>query len=127
MSADLGGVRVRDPEALAIAEQLPVTARRLRRIVRDISAIGSYDLGFRVAGTPEDRATAEYVADALRSARVYKTSQTHAQARETILAGSGRHFDPDMVGAFLATEERFEQVARQLADAQEDQDARVAA
>jgi len=68
MSAAPGGVHARDPEALAMAEQLPVTARRLRRIVRDISAIGSYDLGFRVAGTPEDRATAEYVADALRSA-----------------------------------------------------------
>jgi putative two-component system response regulator len=60
------------------------------------------------------------VYDALRSARVYKTSQTHAQARETILAGSGKHFDPDIVGAFLATEERFEQVAKQLADAVED-------
>ncbi len=67
------------------------------------------------------------VYDALRSARVYKTSQTHAQARETILAGSGRHFDPDIVGAFLATEERFEQVAKQLSDAQEDSNARMAA
>ncbi len=56
------------------------------------------------------------VYDALRSARVYKNSQTHAQARETILTGSGRHFDPDIVGAFLATEERFDQVARQMAD-----------
>ena len=67
------------------------------------------------------------VYDALRSARVYKTSQTHAQARETILAGSGRHFDPDIVGAFLATEERFEQVAKQLAEAAEDPLVRLAA
>jgi putative two-component system response regulator len=56
------------------------------------------------------------VYDALRSARVYKKAQTHAAARETIVAGSGRHFDPEMVGAFLATEERFEAVAKRLAD-----------
>ncbi len=67
------------------------------------------------------------VYDALRSARVYKNSQTHAQARETILAGSGRHFDPDIVGAFLATEERFDSVAKQLADAATDSDVRLAA
>ena len=68
VSTTRGVARVRDPEALGIAEQLPVSARRLRKIVREISAIGSYDLGFRVAGTPEDRATAEYVAGELRSA-----------------------------------------------------------
>ena len=67
------------------------------------------------------------VYDALRSARVYKNSQTHAQARETILAGSGRHFDPDIVGAFLATEERFDQVARQMTDAVADANGRLAA
>ncbi len=60
------------------------------------------------------------VYDALRSARVYKDSQTHAKARETIVAGSGRHFDPDVVGAFLATEERFEGIAKRLADAAEE-------
>ncbi len=67
------------------------------------------------------------VYDAMRSARVYKVGQSHAQARETILAGSGRHFDPDVVGAFLATEDRFEQIARQLADAGEDSRLRLAA
>ncbi len=67
------------------------------------------------------------VYDALRSARVYKNSQTHTQARETILAGSGRHFDPDIVGAFLATEERFDQIARQMTDAVADGNGRLAA
>lgn len=67
------------------------------------------------------------VYDALRSARVYKNSQTHSQARETILTGSGRHFDPDIVGAFLATEERFDQVARQMADGAGEAAGRVAA
>jgi putative two-component system response regulator len=60
------------------------------------------------------------VYDALRSARVYKQAQTHAKARETIVSGSGRHFDPDIVGAFLATEERFESVAKKLADVAEE-------
>jgi len=67
------------------------------------------------------------VYDALRSARVYKDSQTHEQARQTILAGSGKHFDPEIVAAFLAVERRFEHVARQLADAAESTDERLAA
>src|SRR5882762_3044663 len=67
------------------------------------------------------------VYDALRSARVYKESQTHARARETILAGSGSHFDPDVVGAFLATEERFSAIAQRLADEADAAAARLAA
>ena len=58
--------RTTDPEALALAESLPISARRLRSIVRDISSIGSCELGFRTPGTPEDRATAEYVASSLK-------------------------------------------------------------
>jgi len=61
-------VRAHDPEALAIAESLPITGKRLRAIVRDLSEIGSCDLGYRVTGTPEDKATAEYVASNLRRA-----------------------------------------------------------
>ena len=60
--------RSTDPEALVLAESLVLPASRLRRIVKDITAIGSCDLGFRVPGTPEDRATAEYVVDALKAA-----------------------------------------------------------
>ncbi len=58
--------RATDPEALAIAERLPISARRLRSIVLDISSIGSCKFGFRNPGTPEDRATAEYVAASLK-------------------------------------------------------------
>ena len=61
-------VRAHDPEALAIAESLPITGKRLRAIVRDLSEIGSCDLGYRVTGTPEDTATAEYVASNLKHA-----------------------------------------------------------
>lgn len=67
-SGSIAHGRSTDPEALALAESLRISPRRLRRIVKDITAIGSCDLGFRVPGTPEDRATADYVAEALRSA-----------------------------------------------------------
>ncbi len=59
-------VRATDPEALALAEGLVIPPRRLRAIVRELAAIGSCELGFRTPGTPEDRATAEYAAAALR-------------------------------------------------------------
>jgi putative two-component system response regulator len=42
------------------------------------------------------------VFDALISPRVYKPALPYEQAREIIAAGRGRHFDPDMVDAFLA-------------------------
>jgi PAS domain S-box-containing protein len=48
------------------------------------------------------------VYDALTSSRPYKPAFPHAQARETIAAGSGRRFDPAMVRAFLRCEARLE-------------------
>jgi putative two-component system response regulator len=79
---------------------------------------GGYPKGLIAQGIP---LAARIVAiadvyDALRSSRVYKNAQSHKQTRETIVAGSGRHFDPDMVQAFLATEDKFESVAKRLAD-----------
>lgn len=47
------------------------------------------------------------VYDALISPRVYKRPMSHAQARQIILEGSGQHFDPAVVAAFLASEEKF--------------------
>ena len=49
------------------------------------------------------------VFDALISARVYKTAMPYAQAREIIVAGRGRHFDPDVTDVFL---ERFPDFCR---------------
>jgi len=60
--------RTTDPEALDIAASLPISSQRLKTIVQDISGIGSCGLGFRTPGTPEDQATAEYVAAALQAA-----------------------------------------------------------
>jgi hypothetical protein len=34
----------------------------VRAVIEDLTSIGSTDLGFRVFGTPEDRATADYIA-----------------------------------------------------------------
>ena len=42
------------------------------------------------------------VFDALISVRVYKPALSYAKAREIIAEGRGKHFDPDVVDAFLA-------------------------
>ena len=42
------------------------------------------------------------VFDALISPRVYKKPMPYEEARDIITAGRGRHFDPDMVDAFIA-------------------------
>lgn len=47
------------------------------------------------------------VYDALTSVRVYKQAWTHNEARELIVKEKGRHFDPQVVAAFLSTEEIF--------------------
>jgi response regulator RpfG family c-di-GMP phosphodiesterase len=51
------------------------------------------------------------VYDALISERVYKPAFSHQQAREIIIEGSGSHFDPDVVEAFLALEDAFQEIA----------------
>jgi putative two-component system response regulator len=57
------------------------------------------------------------VYDALISRRVYKPAFPHSQARETLLAGRGTHFDPDVVDAFVAIEAEFQAIAARFADA----------
>ncbi|MCP4119787.1 MAG: response regulator [Desulfobacteraceae bacterium] len=50
------------------------------------------------------------VYDALISKRVYKQGMAHDMARDIILKGNGRHFDPRVVEGFLACEEEFIQI-----------------
>ena len=50
------------------------------------------------------------VYDALVSKRVYKDAMTQEQARAIIMEGSGKHFDPDIVQAFLNIEDEFIQI-----------------
>jgi putative two-component system response regulator len=47
------------------------------------------------------------VYDALTTRRVYKDAFGHEVARSILLENSGSHFDPDIVQAFLRTEEQF--------------------
>ena len=57
------------------------------------------------------------VFDALISVRVYKRALPYAEAREIIAAGRGRHFDPDVVDAFLAHIDEFIAIAERYLDA----------
>ncbi|HQI23620.1 MAG TPA: CHASE2 domain-containing protein [Smithella sp.] len=59
------------------------------------------------------------VYDALISKRVYKEAYPHAEAVEIIVNAKGKHFDPDMVDAFLEIHEQFRNIAREHADSQE--------
>jgi diguanylate cyclase (GGDEF)-like protein len=59
-------------------------------------------------------ALADYY-DALTSKRVYKLAMSHDEARKIILDESGLQFDPEVVQAFLESEEGFRQISRDLA------------
>jgi len=56
------------------------------------------------------------VYDALISKRVYKPAFDHTQAVEIIRAGRGSHFDPELVDAFLESEDDFRRIAREFSD-----------
>lgn len=56
------------------------------------------------------------VFDALVSPRIYKVAMTHQEAREIISEGRGKHFDPDMVDAFIAGFDDFVAIAESYRD-----------
>jgi HD-GYP domain-containing protein (c-di-GMP phosphodiesterase class II) len=56
------------------------------------------------------------VYDALISERVYKKAFSHDQAVAMIVGERGRHFDPDVVDAFVAIEEKIKAVADRFRD-----------
>lgn len=56
------------------------------------------------------------VYDALISKRVYKPAFSHEEAKEIIVKGSGSHFEPGIVAAFLACEAQFREIAAQFQD-----------
>ncbi|MCG8427894.1 MAG: HD domain-containing protein [Chromatiales bacterium] len=56
------------------------------------------------------------VYDALISKRVYKPAFSHEKARSIILEGRGKHFDPDVVDAFIAVESEFQTIAGNHSD-----------
>ncbi|AGX87610.1 HD-GYP domain-containing protein [Candidatus Symbiobacter mobilis] len=60
------------------------------------------------------------VYDALISERVYKAAMPHEEAVQVIAAASGRHFDPDVIEAFLALQDSFRAIAISFADSAEE-------
>lgn len=60
------------------------------------------------------------VYDALISRRVYKEPMPHEKALEIIKSDRNKHFDPDMVDAFLEISESFREIAQKYADSDAD-------
>ncbi|MBN2874756.1 MAG: HD-GYP domain-containing protein, partial [Spirochaetales bacterium] len=56
------------------------------------------------------------VYDALRMRRSYKEPFDHARASLMILADSGQHFDPDLVGVFKTIEDNFSTIYSEYTD-----------
>ena len=56
------------------------------------------------------------VFDALICQRVYKAAMPFAQARQIIIDGSGRHFDPDIVATFIQESDTFLRIAQAYAE-----------
>jgi putative two-component system response regulator len=54
------------------------------------------------------------VYDALTSKRCYKNAWSHAEARAYIVEQAGRHFDPEVVEAFLVRELDFVRIREAL-------------
>jgi putative two-component system response regulator len=62
------------------------------------------------------------VYDALISRRVYKEGMPHEKAARIIEESSGTHFDPDIVDAFLAVQDQFQDIAIRYGDSDTDLD-----
>jgi putative two-component system response regulator len=58
------------------------------------------------------------VYDALTSKRCYKEAFSHEKSRSIIMEGAGKHFDPEVVEAFLAEEQAFIGVRERYQDSE---------
>ena len=56
------------------------------------------------------------VYDAIISRRIYKEGMSHETAVDIILTGKGKHFDPDIVDAFVSIIDQFKDIAERFAD-----------
>lgn len=56
------------------------------------------------------------VYDALISRRIYKAAMTHQEALAIILDGRNKHFDPDVLDAFIAVADEFAAIAKRFSD-----------
>ncbi len=100
-------------------------AARYLRMARDIAA--SHHEWYDGTGYPYGLAADEIplagrivaladVYDALTSKRVYKDVYSHEKAKNIIVQARGTHFDPDVVDAFLANEDKFIAIGQSLAE-----------
>ena len=116
-------------DAIAAAEKLLDTPSSFLRYAREIAHYhqerwdgSGYPEG--LAGTkipiPARLMAVADVYDALISKRVYKPAFTHEKAVEIIREGRGRHFDPDVVDAFLEVTDDFRQIAAVFEDSDND-------
>lgn len=113
-------------DAIASAERLLDGPSNFLRLAREIAHShqekwdgSGYPEGYKGEQIPLSArlmAVAD-VYDALISRRVYKPPFPHEQALAMIKEGSGRHFDPDVVNAFLQIADQFQQIALLYADA----------
>jgi putative two-component system response regulator len=62
------------------------------------------------------------VYDALISRRVYKEGMPHEKAVQIMIEGRGKHFDADMLDAFIEIQEEFRAIARRFVDSDADMD-----
>jgi putative two-component system response regulator len=60
------------------------------------------------------------VYDAHISKRIYKEAFSHAKSREIILSGSGKNFDPDVVEAFISSEDEFIAISKRYVDTEKE-------
>jgi putative two-component system response regulator len=60
------------------------------------------------------------VYDALISRRVYKEGMPHEQAVQILIDGKGKHFDPDIIDAFIGLQEEFRAIAARFHDTDHD-------
>jgi len=60
------------------------------------------------------------VYDALISRRVYKDGMPHEKAVDIIVEGKGKHFDPDLIDAFLEIVDEFRAIAARFHDSDAD-------
>ncbi len=60
------------------------------------------------------------VYDAQTSERVYKEAFSHAMSRDIILSGSGKNFDPDIVEAFVSSEDEFIAISKRYVDTEKE-------
>jgi putative two-component system response regulator len=116
-------------DAIEHAEQSLGTGVEFLTVAKEIAY--SHQEKWDGSGYPEGRAREDIplaarlmavgdVYDALISRRVYKEAMPHDAAVAIIAAGRERHFDPDVVDAFLAVLDEFRTIAARFADSDGD-------